>query len=267
VDKRLEANRENWDDRVDVHTGSKFYDVEGWLRDAPGPSAQERQLIGDVRGKSLLQLQCHFGQETLQWARAGAVVTGVDFSPAAIAAARELASRAGLADQSTFVCSNVYDAADVLRAETFDVVYVTLGSLCWLPDVQLWAKVVATLLAPGGQFYLFEVHPFSSCFDDEGTRLVYDYFEDPDSPIVFDDDSTYTDGGRLDHTRTYEWNHSLGEIVQALIDEGLVIDTLLEHDWTVFQAFPWLEKDEVGKFRIPTGYPRLPLSFTLHAHR
>lgn len=265
MDKRLEANRANWDDRVGIHTRSQFYDVDGWLRDAPGPSTQELELIGDVKGKSVLQLQCHFGKETLQWARAGAIVTGVDFSPAAIEAAQDLATRAGLSDRSTFVCSNVYDAADVLAGEVFDLIYVTLGSLCWLPDIKQWAEIVATLLAPGGQFYLFDVHPFSFCLDDEGARIVYDYFEDPDGPIVFDDEATYTDGGRLEHTRTYEWNHSLAEIVQSLIDVGLVIDTLREHDWTTFQAFPWLEQGVHGKYHIPVGYPRLPLSFTLHA--
>jgi len=265
VDRRLEANRKNWDDRVSIHTRSTFYDVEGWLGDAPGPPNEERELLGDVRGKSLVQLQCHFGQETLQWARAGAVVTGVDFSPAAIAAAQALATRAGLADRSSFVCANVYDAVQALPGQEFDIVYVTLGSLNWLPDIRRWANVVATLLAPNGQFYLFDVHPYSFCFDDEGARIVYDYFEDSDGPIVFDDDTTYTDGAKLEHTRTYEWNHSLAEIIQSLIDEGLVIDTLAEHDWTVFQAFPWLERDEGGKFRIPLGYPRLPLTFTLHA--
>jgi SAM-dependent methyltransferase len=267
MDERLRANRENWDDRVGIHVLSEFYDVEGWLRDAPGPLERERALIGDVRGKSLLQLQCHFGKETLQWARAGAVVTGVDFSPAAIEAAQKLAARAGLEDRSTFVCSNVYDAAQVLEGQEFDVVYVTLGSLGWLPDIRQWAKVVATMIAPGGQFYLFDVHPLAFCFDDEGARVVYDYFEDSANPLIFDDDTTYTDGGRVEHTRTYEWNHSLAEIVQSLIDEGLVVDTLLEHDWTVYQGFPWLEKDDEGIYQIPLGYPRLPLTFTLHARR
>jgi len=267
VDERLEANRANWDDRVAIHTASDFYDVEGWLRDAPGPLAREIELLGDVAGKSLVQLQCHFGMETLQWARAGARVTGVDFSPAAIAAANDLARRTGLSDSASFVCSNVCDAPEALAGEKFDIVYVTLGAIYWLPDIRGWAKVVADLLAPGGQFYIFEVHPFSMSFDDEGEHLFYDYFDDPESPIVFDDGSTYTDGGQLTHTKTYEWNHSLGTIIQSLIDEDLVIDRFIEHDWTVFQAFPWLEKGADGIYRIPSSRPTQPLSFTLHAHR
>lgn len=208
---------------------------------------------------------------TSAWRRSSghesARVTGVDFSPAAIDAASDLARRAGLSDRARFVCSNVYDAPAALEGEQFDIVYVTLGAIFWLPDVRAWAKVVATLLAPGGQFYIFEVHPFSMSFDDEGERLVHDYFDDPDSPIVYDDGSTYTDGGRLTHTRTYEWNHSLGSIIQSLIDEGLVNDRFIEHDWTVFQEFPRLEKGADGTYRFPTSRPRQPLCFTLHARR
>ena len=265
MDRRLKANRENWDDRVAVHTRSQFYDVEGWLQRSPGPAPRELALLGDVGGKSLVQLQCHFGLETLQWARAGARVTGVDFSPVAIDAAIELSKRAGLENSSRFVCSNVYDAAATLKGERFDIVYVTIGSLVWLPEVRPWAKVVAELLAPGGQFYLFEVHPFTNSFDADGVHLVYDYFDDPNAPQIWDNDETYTDGGALAHPRSYEWNHSLSEIVQSLIDEGLRIGALLEHDWTEFQHFPWLERDVEGIYRIPLGYPRLPLSFTLHA--
>lgn len=212
-----------------------------------------------------MQLQCHFGMETLQWARIGATVTGVDFSPAAIEFATSLAIRSGLEDCSNFVCSNVYDAPVALAGQVFDVVYVTIGSLSWLPDVRSWATVVATLLAPGGQLYLFDVHPFSECFDDDGVHIVNDYFEDPQSPLIWESDATYTDGPTLEHTKTYSWNHSLAEITQALLDEGLSIEHLVEHDWTMFQQFPWLEVDEEGIYRIPLGYPRLPLTFTLHA--
>lgn len=266
MDEYLEANRKNWDDRVPIHVRSEFYDVPGWLADERGPLPSELALVGDVTGKSLLQLQCHFGMETLQWARAGAIVTGLDFSQAAIDAARELATKAGLDTKSTFVCSDVYEATEALRGQRFDVVYVTIGALCWLPDVRAWAKVVASALEPGGQFYLFEVHPFSACIDDDGMQVTYDYFQDSNAPMVIDDGTTYTDGGSIAHTTTFEWIHSLADIIQSLIDEGLVIDTLLEHDWTVFQQFPWLEKDADGIFQIPSGRPRIPLTFTLHAH-
>jgi SAM-dependent methyltransferase len=156
MDPRLVANRENWNERVAIHTKSRFYDVEGWLRDAPGPPAREVDAIGNATGKTLLQLQCHFGMDALRWARAGATITGLDFSPVAISEAISLASRAGLADRASFVCANVFDAPQALASQRFDVVYVSLGSLGWLPDVAAWGAVVADLLLPGGTFYLHE---------------------------------------------------------------------------------------------------------------
>jgi SAM-dependent methyltransferase len=266
MDERILANQQNWDDRVPIHTASKFYDVEGWLERAPGPREKEMQLVGDVTGKSLVQLQCHFGMETLQWARAGAHVTGLDFSTNAIHAARDLALRAGLSESATFVCSNVYDAVAALEHQTFDVVYVSLGSINWLPEIEPWAEVVGMLLKPGGVLYLHDVHPFSMCFDDEGERVIFGYFEDDDNPYFDDDDSTYTDGGTVAHTRTYDWNHAPSEIIAALAKNGLVLTHFDEQDWTVFQQFPWLELHD-EKYLIPEGRPRIPLMFTLCARK
>jgi SAM-dependent methyltransferase len=228
MEPRLEANLANWNSRVRVHASSRFYDVEGWLLRAPGPPSMEMEALGDLEGKTLVHLQCHFGMDTMQWARAGAIVTGLDFSPAAIDEAISLAKRAGLSERASFVCANVYDAPQALSSKRFDVVYVSLGALCWLPDVTAWGGVVADLLAPGGRLYLHDGHPFSSCFDDDGEQVIYSYFEEPDSPFVSDGDFTYTDGERLSFTRTYEWNHSVGEIVAALTKRGLVIDSLIE---------------------------------------
>ena len=261
----LETNRANWDERVGVHLGSAFYGVEQWLRDAPGPRQHELDALGSVAGQTLVHLQCHFGMDTLQWARAGATVTGVDFSPVAIDQARALATRAGLDDRATFVCSNVYDAPAALHGERFDVAYVSLGALCWLPSVARWGEVVARVLAPGGRCYLHDVHPLTGCFED-GQEIAYGYFEEPDRPLVQDWDTSYTDGGTLIATRTYQWNHGIGETVMALVDQGLVIDSLVEHDWTVFRQFPWLVETAAERFEVPAGRPRLPLSFTLVAH-
>jgi SAM-dependent methyltransferase len=267
MEPRLEANRANWNDRVGIHTRSRFYNIDGWLRDAPGPQLREIEALGNVQDKTLVHLQCHFGMDTLRWARTGAKVTGVDFSPVAIEAAISLAALAGLSESSSFVCSNVYDAPEALSHEQFDIVYVNLGSLCWLPDVNSWGEVVTNLLAPGGTLYLHDVHPFGTVLDDSGERITYGYFDDVDNPIVSDDGTTYTDGGTLASTKSYEWNHSIGEIVMALIGRGLVLDSLIEHDWTLFQEFPWLIEDESGLFVIPDERPGIPLSFTILAHK
>jgi SAM-dependent methyltransferase len=266
MDPRLTANLVNWNGRVKVHTESRFYDVENWLLKAPSPPLREIDALGDLEVQTLVHLQCHFGMDTLQWARAGAIVTGVDFSPVAIGEAKLLADRAGLSERSSFVCTNIYDAPRALSDSRFDVVYVSLGALCWLPDVAAWGAVVADLLAPGGRLYLHDGHPFTSCFDDDGERVICSYFEDPDDPYVSDSASTYTDGEELSAIRTYEWNHSIGEIVAALIGHGLVLDSLTEHAWTLFKRFPWLEESASGLLVVPEGRPRIPLTFTVLAH-
>jgi SAM-dependent methyltransferase len=264
-DDRLEANRRNWDDRTAVHLRSRFYDVEGWLRRRPGPPAFEVEVLGDLAGRTLLHLQCHFGLDTLAWAGAGAHVTGLDFSSPAIEAARELAVRAGLADRARFVCANVYDAVEALDHQRFDVVYVSLGALCWLPSVDRWAAQVGGLVAPGGTFYLHDAHPLAAALADQQPIVASDYFEEAE-PYVDDEGWTYTDAsGPVAHRRCHAWNHGLGETVTALLRHGLRIDTLVEHDWTVFRAFPWLVDTGDGRWSTPPGTPRLPLSYTVTA--
>lgn len=262
----LAVNRANWDDRAAIHVASTFYDIEGWLRDEPGPLALERSALGDVEGLSLVHLQCHIGTDTLRWARVGATVTGVDFSAAAVKEATTLAERAGLTARARFLCANVYDSPEILGGERFDVVYVSLGSLCWLPSIERWAEVVARVLKPGGRLYLHDVHPLANSLDDDGERFAFGYFETAE-PLIFDSDQTYTDGAALASTRTYEWNHSLSDVFGALHANGLVLDSFDELDWTVFAQFPWLLDSGEGVWTIPPDRPRIPLGFTLLAHR
>jgi SAM-dependent methyltransferase len=266
MDDWLAANRANWDNRAAIHVTSKFYDIEGWLRDELGPTDLERSALGDVEGLSLVHLQCHIGTDALRFARVGAKVTGVDFSVAAVREATTLARRAGLGDRSRFLCANVYDAPDVLGGERFAIVYISLGSLCWLPSIEGWAQAVARLLKPGGRLYVHDVHPLANCLDDDGERVSFGYFETAD-PLVFDSDQTYTDGPTLSSTRTYEWNHSLSILFSALRFNGLVLDAFDELDWTLWAQYPWLENVGNGEWRIPADRPRIPLAFTLMAHR
>jgi len=261
----MEANRRSWDERVATHARSAFYGVDDWLASGRGPRPEETAAMGDVAGRRLVHLQCHFGMDTLQFARAGATVTGVDFSEAAIAEATSLAERAGLSARARFVCADVLAAPAALGGARFDVVYVSLGSLCWLPDVARWGEVVAELLAPGGVAYLFDVHPLSQIFDDaQGTTVAYSYFEEAEG-YVDDFPYTYTDGEPLRNARTYWWNHSVAEILGALARRGLEIERFEEHDWTVFRQFPWLDEEPGGRYVIPKSRPRLPLSMTVVA--
>jgi SAM-dependent methyltransferase len=261
VDPRLEVNRANWDDRVPIHAASTFYDVAGWLAPRPGLRPWERALVGDVAGLDVVHLQCHFGLDTLMLAQAGARVTGVDIAPAAVAQATELAERAGLVDRATFVEANVYDAP-----HTFDLVYVSLGALCWLPRVRDWAAQVAALLRPGGRLFLHDTHPLSHTLSyDDSLTITWSYFEEPE-PWVEESEHTYTDGDvKLTNTRSYEWNHSIGEVVTALLAEGLRLTHLEEHDWTVFHRHPSLEEQPDGRWALPEGAVRIPLSYTLMA--
>jgi len=259
-------NRAMWDARVDIHVGSAFYDVEGWLRQGRGPRPAEAELVGDVTGLDLVHLQCHIGLDTLAWARAGARVTGVDFSAPALDAARAIATRAGLADRSRFVCANVYDAPGAVGA-TYDLVYVSLGALSWLPSVDRWAAVVVALLRPGGRLFVHDVHPLSDALGETELTVTSSYFEEPD-PYIDDSSWTYTDGPRPPGGGAAVcWNHSLGEIVTAVLRRGLVLEALHEHDYTTFGRFPWLVRRGDGTYALPAGTPRVPLSFSLLARR
>ena len=226
--------------------------------------AQLRDLVGVERADERL---------VAEQARAQAVdelrarVTGLDFSPAAIDAARDLAARAGLTDRADFVCADVHDATEALGGATFDIVYVSLGALCWLPSVDRWASQVGALVAPGGRLYLHDAHPVSWALADDELRLQHTYFEESEA-FTIETDVTYTDATRpLRATRLYEWNHGIGEIVTALLRHGLRLDWLVEHDWTVWPRYPWLLEDEHGQWSPPPGVPRAPLSYTLLATR
>lgn len=267
MDDRLAANRANWDERVPIHVASRFYDIDGWFRERPGPRAWETDVVGDVAGLDIVHLQCHFGLDTLALANAGARVTGLDFSPEAVAQARSLADRAGLADRARFVEANVLEAATALAPEQYDLVYVSLGALCWLPSVQQWAAQVGALLRPGGRLYLHDGHPLAWALADDDVWVEHTCFEEVE-PYVDVVDVTYTDGDAvISNTRAYEWNHSIGEIVTAVLEHGMRLDVLIEHDWTVYLRFPWLVATDDGRWTIPSDRPRMPLTFSLLATR
>ncbi|GLY65550.1 class I SAM-dependent methyltransferase [Amycolatopsis taiwanensis] len=259
----LAVNLPLWDERVAIHVASDFYDVAGFKAGASSLREFELVEVGAVTGRRLVHLQCHFGLDTLSWARRGADVTGLDFSPKAIEAARTVADDVGLT--ARFVVADVYDAATVL-GETYDIVYTGLGALCWLPDVDRWAKVIADLLEPGGFLYLAEFHPFADTLDEtEGRTVTFDYFAE--GPQVWDepDAGSYADPqARVRHTRSIEYAHGLGEVVTALAAAGLRIDFLHEHDYTLWPRFAVLERDGIA-YRLPAERPRVPLMYSIRA--
>ena len=256
----LEVNREMWDERVPIHVGSELYDVEAFVAGRSSLRAFELEELPEVRGRTLVHPQCHFGEDTLSWARRGAHVTGLDFSGPAIAAARELAARCKL--RAEFVEANVYDAAEALGGRRFEIVYTGIGAVNWLPDIERWAHVMAALVAPGGCLYLAEFHPITNVFGDDLT-VVSPYFSE--RPFELDKAGSYADpDAETIHDRTVEWHHSLGSVVSAVIAAGLEIEFLHEHDTTLFARWPFLV-GERGSFRMPEGAPSLPLLYSLRA--
>ncbi|MGH2631865.1 MAG: class I SAM-dependent methyltransferase [Tepidiformaceae bacterium] len=264
-----DANRARWDESVAIHVASESYDLDGFLRGEKTLCPPELAEVGDVRGKSLLHLQCHFGMDTLNWARLGATVTGLDFSQPAIAQARALAQQAGIAD-ATFVHANVYEAQQVLQ-EQFDIVYTGIGALCWLPDIRRWAAIAAGLVRPGGFLYVYDGHPMRSTLDDEradGQLVVaYPYFE-TEQPSEWTTEYTYTDGPALKNQKTFEWNHGLGETISAVIDAGLRLDFLHEHREISWKAMPHMLNSGAGRnaWSLPAEQrDRCPLMFSFKA--
>jgi SAM-dependent methyltransferase len=257
-----ELNRAMWDERVPIHVGSDFYDVEGFLAGRSELRAFERDELGDVTGKTLVHLQCHFGLDTLSWAREGARVSGLDFSKPAVEAAQAIAARAGI--DADFVAADVYDAPAALGDRRFDIVYTGLGALNWLPDLERWAHVIRRLLAPGGRLYLVEFHPFASTLADDELTVAYPYFHD--EPLSFDDPGTYADdSAATTQNRSLEWNHGFAEVITAIPGAGLQIELLHEHDHTLFARWPFLERRGDGTYQLPADRPSLPLMYSLVA--
>lgn len=263
-----DANRRWWDEAVAVHAASAFYDVPGFEAGRSSLLAIERRELGNVAGKTLLHLQCHFGLDTLSWAREGAVVTGMDFSGAAIETARDIAVRNSI--DATFVQSDLYKLGEVLDGE-FDIVFTSYGVLIWLPDIAGWAAIVARYLRPGGTFYIVEGHPLAGALAEDATlenlSLTGSYFAQPE-PTRWEDDGDYADpAAKFANRVTYEYGHSLGEIVTALTNAGLIIEFLHEHPECAWARLPSMERGDDGYYRLRDNDQRIPFMFSLRAHK
>jgi len=265
----MEANRLNWDDRTAIHLRNRtgFYPIDRVRAGDDAFGECEDAELGDVAGKRIVHLQCHFGLDTIRLARRGAIATGLDFSPPAIVAGRALAAELGVAVR--FVEGNVYDAPVLLNAQ-YDVAFVTWGSIIWLPDIRRWARIVAELLASGGWLYLAEGHPSTLSLDEVDGRLVAlrPWRTAVTAPFVCDDTTTFTgDPTPLTHTRSYEWCHPLSDIIGGLLEAGLHLDFLHEHEGLPWRYFPMMVEADDWGYRLPDGHPPMPLSFSLRASK
>jgi SAM-dependent methyltransferase len=256
-------NHALWEEMAGYHPSSPLYDVEAFVAGRDDLRPWEDAELGPVDGLDLLHLQCHIGTDTLGWARRGARVTGLDFSGTALASAAELASRCGL--EATWVESDVYEASAAVGGATFDVVYTGIGALCWLPDIAGWARVVRSVLRPGGRLYLMEIHPTWMAVWSDGKTIVQHAIDADFVRWDDDGDPDYADQTKIvEHSVSHQRLHSTGEVLSAVLDAGLRIDLYREHAATPAPS-PWSERGPDGLYRMPDGACRIPMAYSLLA--
>ncbi len=266
MNKYVESNRSLWNGWTRLHAHSDYYDLAGFKAGRSSLQPIEVEEVGDVRGQSLLHLQCHFGQDTLSWARRGAEVTGVDFSDEAIRLARSLSAELDI--PARFIQSNIYELPTAL-AERFDIVFTSYGVLSWLPDLNAWAEVIAHFLKPGGVFYIIDGHPLVGMVNDDCTAFVSPYFHAPE-PCEHESHGSYAASGKAEgfsHPE-YNWEHSLSDIINAVIRAGLRLEFVHEfpYMWHI-PSYTILEEFEPGKGRLKGSFGLLPHMFSLRARR
>ena len=254
----LEINRESWNKRLETHLDSDFYDVENFINGKSSLNEIELKLLGKLRGKKILHLQCHFGQDSISLSRLGAEVVGVDLSDQSVAKAKELADNC--ATTTRFICSNIYDLPKVLD-EKFDMVFTSYGTISWLPDLDLWAGVINHFLKPGGKFVFVEFHPVIWMFDDNLEKVGYNYFNR--EPIIETEEGSYADRSATLKNKYVCWNHGLSEVMNALQKVNLELDNFNEYDYAPYNFIANMIEFEPGKYRIKHFEDKAPLVYSL----
>jgi len=256
----ININKETWNNKVEVHINSDFYDMEGFLRGKSTLNSIELDLLGDVTGKKILHLQCHFGQDTMSFSRLGALATGVDFSDKAIEKAKEINRNLGL--NTFFVCCDIYDLPNYLN-EKYDIVFTSYGTIGWFPDLDKWAKVISHFLIPNGKFIMADFHPIVWMFDNDFKEIFYNYFNTEE--IIEDESGTYADRYAEIYAQTITWNHPTSELLNALITNGLELNSFNEFNYSPYNCFNKTEEFEPNKFRIKHLKNKIPMVYSLSA--
>lgn len=259
-DHYIEINKESWNNKTDLHFESDFYDVKGFLNGQTSLNELEMGMLGAIENKRILHLQCHFGQDTISLARMGATVTGVDFSDKAINIAKDLATKDNT--PATFICCDIYDLPQHLD-EKFDIVYTSYGTIGWLPDLDKWAKIIVQFLKPNGKFIFVEFHPVVWMFDDNFESIAYNYFNK--GAIIETLSGTYANKEAAIAQSYVMWNHSLSEVVNSLIKNGLEITTLDEFDYSPYNCFKHTLEVEPRKYRIQHLDNKIPMVYAIEA--
>ena len=258
--KYFEINKATWNEKVKVHSKSEMYDLEAFKKGKSSLMPYEVKALGSVEGKSLLHLQCHFGQDTLSWSRLGAKCVGVDLSNEGVKLAQQLNEELNL--DAEFVCCNVLDTSKYVKAK-FDIVFTSYGTIGWLPDLKPWAKMIAERLKKGGTFYIADFHPIVWMFDYTSGKPIMKYGYMQDEVIYEEYEGTYANQSSKMISKEYGWNHGLGEVVTALTKAGLHIEYFREHDESPYDVLPELVKTETGMY--VTKVKLYPLIFEIKA--
>ncbi len=251
-------NRKSWNAKTDVHIQSDFYNVKGFLEGKSSLNSIELDLLGNVEGKSILHLQCHFGQDSISLARLGAEVTGVDLSDKAIERAREFASKTQA--NADFICCDIYELPKHLNKK-FDIVFTSYGTVGWLPDLNQWAQVISTFLKDGGKFIFAEFHPVVWMFDDNFENVAYEYLNS--GAIIETQSGTYAEKEAEIEEEYVMWNHGISEVVNNLIRHNISIECLNEYDYSPYNCFNKTVEFEPGKFRIEHLGKKIPMVYAL----
>lgn len=260
MDNYLKINKQSWNNRLESHLNSNFYDMSNFLNGKTSLNDIELSLLGNVEGKKILHLQCHFGQDTISLSRMGAETFGVDLSDQSIKKAKQLAKETNTSAQ--FICSDVYGLPKVLD-ERFDIVFTSYGTISWLPDLNEWAKVIEHFLKPGGEFVFAEFHPAVWMYDDNLNKVTYSY--NNVEPIIEEESGTYADKTAKIKSKYICWNHGIGEVINSLIGKNLKINQLNEFCYSPYPFINNTEEFEPGKFRIRQFGNKFPLVYSIQA--
>lgn len=258
MENYLSTNKSLWDARVGIHLDSDFYDKVAFLKGKLSLTTIEQELLGDIKGKSILHLQCHFGMDTISLSRMGSIATGIDFSENAIATAKQLAIEAG--EKTEFILCDVYGLPSVLK-KNYDIVFTSFGVIGWLPDLDKWANIIQQFLKPGGKFVFVEFHPVVWIFDNHFKEIQYSYFNR--EAIRETEDGTYADKAASLHLDSITWNHGLSEVMQSLLNNNIEIVDFREYDYSPYNCFNETIEVAPGKYFIKTLQNKIPMTYSL----
>lgn len=256
----IEINKHSWNNKVDTHLNSDFYNLKGFLKGETSLNPIELEILGDIRGKTILHLQCHFGQDSISLSRLGAEVTGVDLSDKAIESARKIAKETN--SNTEFICCDLYDLENHLD-KPFDIVFTSYGAITWLPDLDKWGKLISKFLKPNGKFIFVEFHPVVWMFDDNFEKIGYNYFNA--EPIIETEDGTYADRNAEISQSCVTWNHSMSEVINSLLNHALQLKEIQEYDYSPYNVFSNTEEFEPKKFRIKHLGNKIPMLYSIVA--